>query len=268
MAPRAPFRPCGAPFTRAVIHPPLLYTLSKCTTSVTKIVAPPTSTSTGCGKNGSPRSPTRVSGEKERVRVRQLARMTWRAASRWWSSTPTRMVLFLARKNPPWLCRRVERKPCLTNALVTFPASSSCTMAVISFNKAPLSIFPLPRENAYVAIGLFAAATRRHIVALGQPMLQAAYVGVLRRQVDGAPPAHGAGDGVLGLLQRLGHGIAAAVAVAVARWDCAAEVVDARQAALHLRHSVVLEHVDGLAVRLGVAQRRRLAPVVVLERQQ
>src|ERR671935_279937 len=61
-------------------------------------------------------------------------------------------------------------------------------------------------EDAYVTVGLLATATRCEVIALGQAVLEAAHVGVLRRQVHRVPLVQGTGDGVLGLLQRLDHG--------------------------------------------------------------
>src|SRR5438094_311685 len=101
-------------------------------------------------------------------------------------------------------------------------------------------------EELDAPVRLRPARAAHEVVSLGQLVLQASHIGVLRRQLDG--PARGLHEA--DRLRRLAQCSLLRVGL---------QVVKAGQHVLHLQHGVRLEHVDRHAGRLGVAQRRGLA---------
>src|ERR1051326_3941807 len=106
---------------------------SKRSTSRTKIVAPPTSTSTGYGRKNSPGSITAGIAVICCCRVVQLSRMDCTTRSTSSASTPMKIVALASRKNPPAVLMRVARKPRFESCVSRPLASSLCTTATTSF---------------------------------------------------------------------------------------------------------------------------------------
>src|SRR5712692_5497326 len=113
---------------------------------------------------------------------------------------------------------------------------------------------PHSSVDLHAADGVVPGGARREAGALGELVLQAARVGVLRRELDLVLLSVGHGlDGLARLIERVVLGRAA-------------QLGDRRERGRDLAGGVAARDVDRDAARLGVAQARRLAPVVVLQR--